>query len=258
MEAALAFILTMFPEALQPTSITPATTRAIAVALASSVSILVCRLCWPVQAGRDLRLKLAAILERSNGLLREILRPLLEPEKSSAEPVSDLPGERAVRLSRRARQTLHEVEALTPLVGEATLEARDQGFRRHQGVAVLGALEEVLRHLEALSHDFATPPREDAAGLLRTEVRELARSVGALLDSLTADLRSASQTSPNTGIRAAMERIEARALELRQERRWIALPLDERRALFAILGRLAELARGAEDLANAIAHPAAL
>ena len=229
LQAGITFALTLFPEALQPATIDPAVSRFIAVLFAAIVTGLVLRTLWPVHAGRDLRASLA-------GILREI-RNLLDLLPFHG----DAPSGRVADVRERVRELLTRVSGLTPLVGEATLEARDFGIDKHEGISLIAASEGLLRSIDAVAIDLegslGPAALDSIADAATSHVAALRSVLGGLADGLEAN----TPTSARPDTADTLDLVDRQLAAFRAAGKMISLETPQRARLTALVSNLHEL-----------------
>lgn len=240
LQAAIAFCLTLVPDAKQDVSLNPAFTRAVAVFLGSLVGVLVVRFVWPVHAGRELRRTLAGTLRDCGSAFHALIQ----------QAANDSDTRRMVAQRRTAIRTA--LNASLPLLSEARVEADDPGLRAAAGIKLIESAEVVAQRLgavqEALDHEIDRTLRLQTA----SELRQLDGALHSTIDQLADWVQRGEGSADLRPLTAASDALDQRLDALRVTHSTRPFPPAQSVALLALLERCKEFSQSVAHVGRAL------
>lgn len=241
LQAAIAFCLTLVPDAKQDVSMNPAFTRAVAVFLGSLVGVLVVRFVWPVHASRELRTTLAGALRDCGRVFNALVQ----------RAVDDTDTRDVVEERRAAIKT-----ALTgslPLLSEATVEADDSGLRAGGGIRLIEAAEVVSLRLGAVRQALDSELDRSLRTQIAPELRQLDAGLRSALDQLANCVQDGEGSADLQALTVAGNALDQRLLALRTTRGTHAFPPAQSVVLLALVERCKEFSAAVRQVDSALA-----
>lgn len=241
LQAAIAFCLTLVPDAKQDVSMNPAFTRAVAVFLGSLVGVLVVRFVWPVHASRELRTTLAGALRDCGRVFHALVQ----------RAVDDTDTRSVVEERRAAIKT-----ALTgslPLLSEATVEADDRGLRAGGGLRLIEAAEVVSLRLGAVRQALDSELHRSLRTQIAPELRQLDVVLGSALDELANWVQHGEGSADLQALTVAGKALDERLLALRTTHSTQPFPPAQSVVLLALVERCKEFTTAVRQVGSALA-----
>jgi p-hydroxybenzoic acid efflux pump subunit AaeB len=241
LQAAIAFCLTLVPDAHQDVSLNPAVTRAVAVLLGSLVGVLVVRCVWPVHASRELRETLAGVLRDCAAAFHALVQQAVDG------------GDTRSLVAQRRGAIKVALNTSLSLLSEATVEADDRGLRAGGGIRLIEATEVAALRLGAVQEVLDSEIDQH----LRTQIGPDLRQLDDVLDSALAQLADDVETDEgSTDLRplaAATNALDQRLLAIRAAHSTQPFPPAHSVALLALVERCKEFSEAVSQVGNALA-----
>jgi uncharacterized membrane protein YccC len=240
MQAAIVFNLTLLPEAMQTVALNPVFTRAVTVFLGSLVSVLVVRFAWPLHASREVRAQLAGAL-RDCGVL---FHAFTERVVSGADLIP-----RADELQSAIKAGL---DKSVVLLSEATLEADDPGLRSGQGLVLIEAVETIFSRLRAVGSALEIACDPALYHQIASELNQLDRAVGPVLQDLAACLRAGGDISELRDLASGLRAIDQQLIHIRESGSTRNFPAEQM-VFLSLIERIKEFIQAVLDVAKMLA-----